>query len=192
MKKLLSYFLRGFLVFVPITLTLYIFIWAISGPDILFRKLLRIDIPGVGIGVTILLIFIFGFLASNWAGKKLIKSIDYIFTKLPVVKLLYNSIKDFVEAFAGEKKRFDAPVLVTLVPGSGIRMMGFVTRQSLDNLNFGLSDYVSVFIPLAYTWGGNLVLVPKDSVKPLEIESSKMMAFIVSGGVTGKHPTDVI
>jgi uncharacterized membrane protein len=106
-----------------------------------------------------------------------------IFNGLPIVKLLYSAIKDILEAFAGDKKSFDKPVLAAVGPGSNAKIIGFVTRESLENL--GLEDYVAVYMPQSYNFAGNVLLFPKEAVQPLEIESSQAMAFIVSGGLSG-------
>lgn len=182
MKKIVKYFLKGLLVFVPIAVTIFIIIWAFTGLDKIFRNLLRIPIPGLGILVTISVIFLIGFLASNFVGKKLFGIVEKVFTKLPLVKLLYGSIKDIVEAFAGEEKKFDKPVIASLGQ-SGAKVMGFVTSQTMENI--GLTDYVAVYLPQSYNFAGNVLLFKKDSIQPLDIDSSKAMSFIVSGGVSG-------
>jgi len=182
MKKIVRYFLKGLLVFVPITVTIFVIVWAFTGLDKVFRGLLRIPIPGLGILVTISVIFLIGFLASNFVGRKLFGIVEKVFTKVPLVKLLYGSIKDIVEAFAGEEKKFDKPVIASLGAG-GAKVMGFVTSQSLENL--GLNDYVAVYLPQSYNFAGNVLLFKKDSVQSLDIDSSKAMSFIVSGGVSG-------
>jgi uncharacterized membrane protein len=178
MKNIVKYFLKGLLVFVPIAVTIFIIIWAFTGLD----KILRIPIPGLGILVTISVIFLIGFLASNFVGRKLFAIVEKVFTKLPLVKLLYGSIKDIVEAFAGEEKKFDKPVIASLGQ-SGAKVMGFVTSSTLENL--GLTDYVAVYLPQSYNFAGNVLLFKKDSIQPLDIDSSKAMSFIVSGGVSG-------
>ena len=182
MKKIVRYFLKGLLVFVPITVTIFVIVWAFTGLDKVFRGLLRIPIPGLGILVTISVIFLIGFLASNFVGRKLFGIVEKVFTKVPLVKLLYGSIKDIVEAFAGEEKKFDKPVIASLGAG-GAKVMGFVTSQSLENL--GLNDYVAVYLPQSYNFAGNVLLFKKDSVQSLDIDSAKAMSFIVSGGVSG-------
>jgi len=182
MKKIVRYFLKGLLVFVPITVTIFVIVWAFTGLDKVFRGLLRIPIPGLGILVTISVIFLIGFLASNFVGRKLFGIVEKVFTKVPLVKLLYGSIKDIVEAFAGEEKKFDKPVIATLGAG-GAKVMGFVTSQSLEKL--GLNDYAAVYLPQSYNFAGNVLLFKKDSVQSLDIDSAKAMSFIVSGGVSG-------
>jgi uncharacterized membrane protein len=182
MKKIVRYFLKGLLVFVPITVTIFVIVWAFTGLDKVFRDLLRISIPGLGILVTISVIFLIGFLASNFVGRKLFGIVEKVFTKVPLVKLLYGSIKDIVEAFAGEEKKFDKPVIASLGAG-GAKVMGFVTSQSLENL--GLNDHVAVYLPQSYNFAGNVLLFKKDSIQSLDIDSAKAMSFIVSGGVSG-------
>ena len=182
MKTIVKYFLRGLLICVPILVTVFILLWAFTGLDKVFRDLLRIPFPGLGILATISAIFIIGLLASNFLGRKLFGIVEKVFTKLPLVKLLYGSIKDIVEAFAGEEKKFDKPVIASLGAG-GVKVMGFVTSQSMENI--GLTDYVAVYLPQSYNFAGNVLLFKKDSIQPLEIDSAKAMSFIVSGGVSG-------
>jgi len=108
--------------------------------------------------------------------------VEKVFTGLPLVKLLYSAAKDMIEAFAGDKKSFDKPVIATIAPGGAAKVVGFVTRDSLDNL--GLEDHVAVYMPQSYNFAGNVLLFPKEAVTPLDIESSQAMAFVVSGGVS--------
>jgi uncharacterized membrane protein len=182
MKKLFDYFLKGLVIFVPITLTIFLLVWAFTSLDAVFRDFLPRYFPGLGILLMVVLIVLTGFIASNFLGKKLFGLIEKVFTGLPLVKLLYSAVKDMIEAFAGEKRSFDKPVIATLSPGGAAKVVGFVTQESLDNL--GLSDYVAVYLPQSYNFAGNVLLFPKESVKQLSIESSQAMAFIVSGGVS--------
>ena len=184
MKTIVKYFLRGLLICVPILVTVFILLWAFTSLDKVFRILLRRDVPGLGILAAISVIFLIGLLASNFMGRKLFGFVEKIFTKLPLVKLLYGSIKDIVEAFAGEDKKFDKPVVVSLTGGDGPKVAGFITSESLEN--FGMDDYAAVYLPQSYNFAGNVLLFKKDSIKPLDIDSSKAMSFIVSGGVSGK------
>ena len=183
MKKLIAYFVKGLLIFVPIALTVFLLFLTFTKLDGAVSKLFDSDIPGLGLLLTIVLITVIGFLASNFLGKKFFSLIDRIFTGLPFVKLLYSAVKDILEAFAGDKKSFDKPVLATVGPGSNAKIVGFITRESLDDL--GLEDYVAVYMPQSYNFAGNVLLFPKEAVQPLEIESSQAMAFIVSGGLSG-------
>jgi len=182
MRKITGYFLRGLLVFVPAALTIFAVVWAFTKLDGILRDFFRVAIPGLGLAITIAAIFLIGFLASNVAGRWFFGLIDRLFARLPLIKLLYSSLKDFIGAFAGEKKSFDKPALVELTPG-GPLAVGFITRESLDVL--GLADHVAVYFPQSYNFAGSLLLFPANRVRPLQVDSSEAMAFIVSGGVTG-------
>lgn len=168
---------------VPIVLTLYIFY-------VIFVKidgLLKIPLPGLGVvpGVgfvaTILLLILIGFLVSNFLTKKIFIWLDKIINRLPLVKLLYGSVKDLLNAFVGDKKSFNKPVLVKLSAESYAHVMGFITCESL--CNFGLDDYISVYVPQSYNFAGQLLIFPHCQVQPLDTNSADMMTFIVSGGV---------
>ncbi len=183
MKQLTNYFLKGLLIFVPVALTIFTIIWVFTKLDGLFGKIFKISIPGLGLVITVAIITSIGFLASNFIGKKFFGLIDKVFAKLPLVKMLYSAIKDMIEAFAGEKKSFDKPVLVELTAG-GPKAVGFITRKSLEFLS--LADHVAVYFPQSYNFAGSVLIFPAEQVKPLDVDSAEVMAFIVSGGVSGK------
>jgi len=181
MRKLLKHFLRGLLVTAPVALTLFI-VWTI------FRTIdgwLSIPIPGAGFVITIAGITLIGWIASNIAAKQALGMFEELMRKLPFVRLLYSSSKDLLSAFVGEKRRFDAPVLVALQPDGAVKALGFVTSESMED--FGLTDHVAVYLPESYNFAGNLFVVPRSRVTRLERESAEVMAFIVSGGVSLHH-----
>jgi uncharacterized membrane protein len=179
MKKLTTYFFRGLLFLTPIVVTLYILYFFFSKVDQIFR----FKIPGLGFLLTLVLVTTIGFLVSTFLARGAANVIDNLFRRMPIIKMIYSSIKDLVSAFVGDQKRFDRPVMVRALPGSGIQIMGFVTRESLENI--GMAESIAVYIPQSYNFAGNVIVVPKEQVTPLEIESGKVMAFIVSGGVSG-------
>ena len=189
MRKLINNFLRGLVVTAPVALTLYV-CW------VLFRTIdgwLGLAIPGAGFVVTLVVITLVGFLASNLVTRGALSVIESALNRLPFVRLLYSSTKDLLNAFVGEQRRFDKPVLVSLLPGSNVKALGFVTQPSMSR--FGLDDFVAVYLPQSYAFAGALILVPSDQVSPLAAESAEVMAFIVSGGVagasTGRTPLSV-
>lgn len=185
MRRLTNYFLQGLLFLVPLVVTVYIFYFLFQKVD----GLLKIPIPGIGIipGVgfvaTILLVVLIGFLVSNFLTKKLMLSLDSLFDRLPLVKLLYGSIKDLINAFVGNKKSFSQPVLVRLSSVGDAHVLGFVTCETLDIL--GLDDMVSVYVPQSYNFAGQLFVFPRQQVIPLDANSGEVMTLIVSGGVAG-------
>jgi uncharacterized membrane protein len=144
----------------------------------------QFQLPGLGFLVTIMTIILVGFVASNFLTRRIARFVDSIFARLPLIKMVYTSIKDLINAFVGDKKSFNKPVLVTISQASNIQVVGFVTRESLDSL--GLPDRVAVYLPQSYNFAGNLIVVPKEQVIPLSSDSGDVMAFIVSGGITTK------
>jgi uncharacterized membrane protein len=140
--------------------------------------------------VILLAVLVIGALASNLALRRLTSIPGRIFERMPLVKLLYNALRDLFEAFVGGKKSFNKPVLVQLLPGSPMRLFGFVTNEDLSSL--GIIDRVAVYLPQSYNFAGNLVLVPSEAVTPIAAESGQVMAFVVSGGVSVKQPAALL
>jgi uncharacterized membrane protein len=179
MRKLVNYFLRGLVLVVPLAITLYV-CWVVF---VRIDGWLGFSIPGLGFVVTVAVITLIGFLGSNLITRGLVAVVDQTLGRLPFVRLLYTSTKDLLNAFVGEKRRFDKPVLVRISHASDARIVGFVTQDSLERL--GLPGYASVYFPQSYNFAGNLVAFPSSQLEPLNAASADVMAFIVSGGVTG-------
>ena len=178
MKRIGQYFLEGLLVLVPFVVTIWVIYMIFQRIDGLFS----FNAPGLGVLATILLIFLVGFFTSNFLTRKLVNLADRLFSRLPLIKMIYSSIKDLLNAFVGDKKSFNKPVQVLLAPDSSLSAIGFVTNDSLEHL--GIKESVAVYLPQSYNFAGNLIIVPKDQVTPLDADSGDVMAFIVSGGVS--------
>jgi len=181
LRSVLKYFVRGLLVLAPIALTFWI-LWRIF---LLVDNLIPLpDLPylgrGVGFTLVVTLVTAIGVLTTNLLAAQALGVGQRVLARLPFVKLLYTSIRDLTEAFVGEKKLFDRPVLVTF-PG-GVQVVGFVTREDLSEL--GLSERVAVYMPQSYNFAGNLLLVPRERLQPLARTASEALAFVVSGGLT--------
>lgn len=177
MNRMVRYFVNGLLLSTPIALTLYV-CWRI------FRAVdgwLGLPWHGAGFIATIALITLVGYLATTYLWSSLFGLLEQAMERVPLVRFLYNSLKEVLGAFVGEKKRFDRPVAVRLIPGGNARALGFLTRESLDSL--GLTDLVAVYLPQSYNFAGQVLLFPRDQVTPIAAGSSDVMAFIVSGGV---------
>jgi uncharacterized membrane protein len=181
MNDLARNFFEGLLILVPVVTTLYVAWLVLEKID----GWLNIPIPGVGFLVTIGLITLTGRYASTVFVQKMLDMLEGVLVRAPFVKILYTSLKDLIAAFMGEKRRFDQPVLVTLNPNGYGKAVGFLTRSDLQFL--GLMDHVAVYFPQAYNFAGHLLIFPKEQIRPLEVESADVMAFIVSGGVAGRQ-----
>jgi uncharacterized membrane protein len=108
---------------------------------------------------------------------------DKILERTPGIKIIYSSVKDFLEAFAGNKKKFDQPVLVN-VDAVDVWRVGFITQESTDH--FGLKEHVTVYVPHSYAISGITYIVPLTKIKrlPAGVSASEAMKYVVSGGVT--------
>ncbi|MBK8249596.1 MAG: DUF502 domain-containing protein [Gemmatimonadetes bacterium] len=177
-RRLVGYFFRGLVFLTPVAITLYVVVLVLRTVD----GWLGLPVPGAGFVVTVALVTLFGFLASGFITRSLVAALDDVMERLPFVRLLYSSIRDFVNAFVGEKRRFDKPVVVKLFDNSSAHALGFVTQESLEQL--GLAEWISVYMPHSYNFSGQMYVFPRESVRRLEASSSDVMAFVVSGGVT--------
>lgn len=179
MRTLLKYFLRGAVILVPMAATAYVIYLLLTTID----GMLRLPVPGLGIVVTVGLVTLIGFLASNEFFASLIVATDGMLKRVPLVRLLYTSTRDLMGAFVGNKKKFDRPVLVSLTPDNALRALGFVTRDALQGR--GLDGLIAVYFPQSYNFAGNVVLVAHDRISSVDAASADVMAFVVSGGVSG-------
>lgn len=175
--RIISYFLRGLLFITPIAVTLYIIYQTILFLD----NLIPAPIPGIGILMVIGLITFMGYMASLFFAKPILDWFERGLISIPLVNLIYTSIKDLMGAFVGDKKKFSSPVKVQL-SDTFIRL-GFITQEDMSIV--GEPDMVAVYFPHSYNVSGNVFLVPKDKVTPLiGVKSSDVMKFMVSGGVS--------
>jgi uncharacterized membrane protein len=177
-SRLLNYFFRGLIVLAPAVVTVYVFWLAISAVD----RWMGLPIPGAGVAVTVALITVFGFLTSSVLARWFVRLMDTTFNRLPLVRLVYSSTRDLLDAFVGERRRFDRPVVVTTSADGVEKAFGFVTLQTMER--FGLDDHVTVYLPFSYTFTGVIRIYPAANVRALATDSAELMAFVVSGGVT--------
>jgi uncharacterized membrane protein len=177
-RTLLRSFVNGLIVLGPVALTVYLCVLAFQFVD----GWLHIPIPGVGFLVTVALVTLLGFVTSNVVARGAVGMVDRLFARLPFVRLLYTALRDVFGAFVGDQKRFTIPVMVELAPGTGVRVMGFLTQPELGE--FALPDHVAVYLPQSYNFAGQTIVVPADRVTRLEAKPSDVLAFIVSGGIS--------
>ena len=178
MTRLLNYFLKGVAILAPLALTVYVCVRIFTTID----GWMGLSVPGAGFVLTVVLITLFGIFATSILTRGVLGLVERLFERLPFVRLLYSSSRDLLDAFVGERRRFDQPVLVTPYAGGVARVMGFVTQQSLADL--GLEGHVAVYVPMSYSIAGTMLIVPTSAVTRMEVDAAEAMAFIVSGGVT--------
>ena len=192
LKNFIKYIAQGLLVTVPLVITFIIFYRVFSWTYNLFQRFhLNVHpyFDPLFIGVFIIIsLFLIGWIASSIVFKPLFSFLGKTIEHLPVIKHIYSPIKDFLEAFVGNKKRFTKPVLILTNPAAGIEELGFITQEDLEYL--GIKNKVAVYLPHSYAFSGKLVIVPRENIKLLDTKGGDAMKFIVTGGVTDIHEED--
>jgi len=194
LRKLFQYFLQGLIIVAPIAIT----VWAVTALfnyvdnilpsliDRLFPNLFGTDqpkkIPGLGFIVVILIVIGIGYISSSFIFSRLVELFDKLLERTPGIKIIYTTIKDFFEAFAGNKRKFNKAVLVS-IDADDIWRVGFITSEDLRE--FGLQEHMAVYVPSSYAVAGNLFFVKKERIRLLtDVSSADAMKFVISGGVT--------
>jgi len=196
-RKLFQLFLQGLLILAPTSITIWtvysLFTW-IDGilPNFvhnLMPNLISLDqygspkrIPGLGFIVFIGIALFVGYISPSFIVSRLVELADRLLERTPGIKLIYSTIKDFFEAFAGNKRKFDKAVLVS-IDAPDIWRVGFITQEELHD--FGLQEFVAVYVPQSYAFSGQLFFVKRERVRVLtDISSAEAMKFAISGGVS--------
>lgn len=189
-SRLLQYFLQGLLILAPIAITIYALFFVVSTIDgwiPIFSytdEMGRVHVQNYGLGFVIILgaIISIGYFSSFFITGRIVSFMDKFMQKAPGIKHIYSTTRDFFEAFAGDKKKFTQNVLAN-VDDNDVWRMGFITRDDMSD--FGLIEFVAVYIPMAYSVAGNVYIIPRSRIKPItNITSAQTMKFAVSGGVT--------
>lgn len=187
MKKLVNYLLQGLLYIAPLGITAYIIYGVFTLMDGLLQeylfKFFDIKIPGLGVLTLILFLILVGFLGRTFIAQPIKLLFRNIINRIPLLKFIYSAFNDLFSAFVGKEKKFSKPVLVKVNLNSDLEKLGFITEENLDLLKE--KDKVAVYFPHSYNFSGELFIVPKANIKPVDINSSDVMKFIVSAGLTG-------
>ncbi len=190
-KALLNYLIKGLLIVVPLTLSVFIVVWAVSTVDswLNINNILGVNpltgesrnIPGLGLLTVLTIILLAGFFVTNFVTEPMYNWFQRILNRLPLINFIYSSIKDLTEAFVGDEKKFNHPVLVEVE--GGLKKIGFLTQSDLSKLD--LEDEVAVYFPLSYSFAGQLCFVKRDKVRDIKLNAADAMKLVVSGGVSG-------
>src|SRR5450631_2362979 len=195
-RRLFQLFLQGVIILAPISITIWtvvsLFNWIDHIlPNIvnsLFPKLVGTDqygnprrFTGLGFAIVIFIVLFVGYISSSFIVSRIVHLFDRLLERTPGIKFIYSTIKDFFEAFAGDRRKFNKSVLVC-IDAPDIWRVGFITQEELHK--FGLEDYVAVYVPQSYAFSGHVYFVKRDRVRILtDISSSDAMKFAISGGI---------
>jgi uncharacterized membrane protein len=188
MKRFAKYFFQGILLILPVALTIYIVVFVFQLTDSLLGRYfiaLGVDIPGLGLLTSVILITVVGLLGNWFVSRRLLDYIDTLFGRVPLVKSIYTVIKDTLNALVGNRSSFTKAVMIGLPGDNEIKVLGFITAEELTS--FGLKDYVAVYVLQSMQWAGFTLLVPRSRVELLDVSPERALQFIVSAGITGKN-----
>ena len=179
-KVILNYFLQGLIILAPFAVTAAAIYWIFDKVDSILRP--TINIPGLGFLIIIAGVILVGWVRSFFVMGRMLSFFDHWLERTPGVKFIYSSLRDFFEAFAGNKRKFDKPILVN-IKGEDVWQIGFVTREDMSQ--FDMQDYVAVYVPQSYAVAGQLYVVPRAKIRLLpKVSAAEAMRFAISGGVT--------
>lgn len=197
LKKIFRFFMQGLLILAPIAITAWAIVAAFNFVDDLLPNLINKifpswikedangnvkKIPGLGFIVVITFVVFVGWISSNFLMGSFINFFDQWMARTPVIKFLYTSTKDFFEAFAGDKRKFNKAVLANVF-ADDVWIVGFLTDEEMGKFEMG-AEHVAVYVPQAYNFAGQLYVLPKDKVRMIEkITSGEAMKYAVTGGV---------
>ncbi|MEY3060160.1 MAG: hypothetical protein RL000_1512 [Bacteroidota bacterium] len=195
--KLVNYFFQGLIILAPIVITAWAVLSLFNYVDgilpnllhVLFPDLVKLNpqgepenIPGLGFLVVVVIVLLVGYVSSLFFVSKFVDLFDRVLERTPGIKIIYTTVKDFLEAFAGNKRKFNKPVLVN-VDADDVWRMGFITQ--IDLSQFDMREHVCVYVPHSYAFSGITYFVKQDRIKIIkDVNSTDAMKFIVSGGVT--------
>jgi uncharacterized membrane protein len=189
LKSLQRSFVTGIILLAPMAATIWVINFLLGALEPVTPKLeggifvtfLAHLIPVVALLAIILLV---GWLSRTALGGLASMVGDFV-SRLPVLGLVYSSVRDLVNAVSGEEKRFQHPVWVKPIANSPLRFIGFITREDLAVL--GAPGDVAVYLPHSYNISGNLIVVPRRVVRPIKTKSADLFAFVATGGMSGAH-----
>ncbi|MBC7446726.1 MAG: DUF502 domain-containing protein [Hymenobacteraceae bacterium] len=182
LRRLIRYFFRGLLLVGPATLTIYLLMLAIGWLNATFD----VGIPGAGAGGVLIGLTALGWVGSSGAVRPLFQQVEKLIYPIPVIGLFYTSTRDLFDALVGDNSKFNRPVLIRLTDNDASTtedgyQIGFVTQESLAYLN--LPDMAAVYVPSAYQFSGDVLLLPRQRITYLNASATELMKFVVSGGV---------
>jgi uncharacterized membrane protein len=193
LKSISKTLLTGFVTILPVVLTLYLFYWLAVSAESVLGRLIQLMLPdhlywpGMGVVAGLAVIFAVGLLMHAYVVQRLFAKGEQVLYHLPLIKTIYRSIRDFLEYFSPTREKEFEQVVAVSFGDSGMQVIGFVTQALPENMpeDFRQKDSILVYLPLSYMIGGYAVLVPRNAVRPLDMNMEEAMRFTLTAGVTG-------
>jgi len=194
MRKILRLTMSGLVTVLPVALTVYVIWWVVNTLEAWMRRaLIAIKVvspehywPGLGLIAGFVLLLAVGSLVNAYAGKIFLRYWDDLISRIPFVKTVYGGFRDVVSLLpsgSGEKRDLQRVVLARF---GDVHAIGFVTREDVPAvLNaHGGQNWVTVYFPMSYAFGGYTIYVPRDRLQPLDISVEDAMRLAITAGLT--------
>tara|TARA_B100000700_G_scaffold283663_1_gene336256 strand:- start:420 stop:1046 length:627 start_codon:yes stop_codon:yes gene_type:complete len=190
--KLRNYFITGIVVLVPIGITLYLtkFFISISSKLIPYNlnpnNYLPFAIPGLEILLSVVFITFIGGISLSFIGKRILKFVNDLFKRIPILRTIYSAIGQMTESLAPNKRNNKKSVVLIQYPRKGSWAVGFATKENKGEISKKTnSDLVNVFVPTTPNpTSGFLLMFPKDEIIYLDMSFEEASKFIVSAGTS--------
>lgn len=195
MKHVTTTFLRGLFTLLPLLLSVYVFIWFLTWVESFSRSFVLyfmpefLYLPGMGTAIVFVLIYLFGAVTERPYTKWFFNIVEGLMREMPVVKTVYQAIKDFTEFLKPKADNRKGNQVVLIRPaGTQIEIFGLMTRDSLRGLPDAVSkeNRVAVYIPMSYQFGGYTMFVPREWVHPTTMSVEEAMRSIITAWLPGQ------
>jgi uncharacterized membrane protein len=198
MKSIGKIFLTGILTVLPVLATVYLVIWLFNFVDHFLGKPLLWLIPdeayraGMGFLVAVGVIFVVGVLMRAYLVRQIFRWAERLLLEIPLVKSIYGANRDFFGLFAGGEDAKSLRVVSVSLPGTNMRVMGFVTRDDFSDLPPSIAGQgeVAVYLPMSYQVGGYTVFIPRIQLREIEMSREDAMRFVLTAGVKSRPSED--
>lgn len=180
-RVLINLFLRGLLVVLPLALTIIILIWILGIlTDLLHLNELSLIEIIVYLASGVVAIILIGRFTQGVVAQQVLEFLEGIIEKAPGLSWIFGTTKDMTEAFVGDNRKFTKPVRIKITDTTW--RLGFLTDEDLEEL--GLPGFCSVYLPMSYSIAGEVIIVEKDNIQPVDVDPSVLTKFLISGGIT--------
>jgi uncharacterized membrane protein len=191
MKK---YFVTGLLIWIPLAITFMVIAWIVSTLDRILlwipehwqpKVLLGLDIPGIGVALTLLIILLTGLIGANVLGQRLVLIWEALLARIPVVKSIYSSVKQVSDTLFSSSSHAFRKALLVQYPRQGAWTIAFLTGKPGGDAARHLSgDYISIYVPTTPNpTSGFFLMVPRADVIELEMSVDEALKYVISMGV---------
>ena len=202
MKRIRRYLVAGLLVWLPLAVT-FVLLRAAVGlmdrslllipaayrPEILLQDLFQtaepVHIPGLGVILTFVVLFLTGLLAANFVGRAFVGGWESLMDRIPVVRSVYSAAKNFAEIVFSDSSRAFKKVLLVEYPRKGIYSLAFQTSTELGEVQGRTGEeVVGCFVPTTPNpTSGFIIIVPRKDVTELDMDVDEALKMIISLGV---------